>query len=169
MGGAGGKAGAGGMGGTGGATGGHRYARLVALSSIPGGPAWTSVAELQLLTTGNAPISRNGWQVTADSEELADENAAATLAIDGDSNTFWHSAWIRDGGEPGDELMPHELVIDLGAAVKIIGFTYLPRQTGENGRIANYEFYLSDNGTNWGTKVASGTFPAGAAIQQVTF
>jgi hypothetical protein len=32
---------------------------------------------------------------------------------------------------------------------KIAGFTYLPRQDMPNGRIADYEFYVSVDGVNW--------------------
>lgn len=44
------------------------------------------------------------------------------------------------------------------------GFTYLPRQDGCNhGTVGQYEFYVSSNGVNWGTPVATGTFNYGNA------
>ena len=53
----------------------------------------------------------------------------------------------------------------------ISGFKYLPRQDNNKGRIKDYEFYVSTNGTDWETlsPVATGTFPDTAAEQEVTF
>jgi lysophospholipase L1-like esterase len=46
----------------------------------------------------------------------------------------------------------------------------LPRQDGsQNGWIAQYEFYVSADGTNWGTAVASGTFAKDATEKAVSF
>jgi len=42
----------------------------------------------------------------------------------------------------------------------ISGFRYLPREDGStNGCIGQYEFYVSLDGVNWGTVVATGTLP----------
>ena len=50
------------------------------------------------------------------------------------------------------------------------GFRYLPRQDGlPNGRIAQYEFYVSLDGTTWGTPVATGTLANVATQQEVLF
>ena len=166
-GGAGGSAGKGGSGGTGGtgATG-HRFAKLVATTE-QGGKVWSSVAELQLFTTGDVALARGNWDVTADSEELDDEEAPATAAIDGDTATYWHSAW--EPGGTGDAALPHELVVDLGASHAITGFSYLPRQDQANGRIAAWSFFVSKDGASWGTAVKTGTFTAGTSLQKVVF
>jgi endo-alpha-N-acetylgalactosaminidase len=60
------------------------------------------------------------------------------------------------------------LIVDLGSPQTISGFVYLPRQEGENGRIAGYEFYLSENGSTWVT-AATGTFSDSTAAQTVLF
>jgi hypothetical protein len=145
---------------------GHRFVKLVAKSE-QAGAVWSSVAELQLYTTGDALMLRNGWVVTADSQELDDEPAPATAAIDGDTATFWHSSW--EPGGAGDAVLPHELVVDMGAAHPITGFSYLPRQDRENGRIAAWEFYVSKDGVSWGTAVKTGTFSAGVSVQKISF
>jgi hypothetical protein len=171
--GSGGKGGAGGAGGTGGTGGtgvtggtGHRFAKLVATSE-QGGKVWSSVAELQLFTTGDVALARGNWDVSADSEELDDEEAPAAAAIDGDTATFWHSAW--EPGGTGDAALPHELVVDMGASHTLTGFSYLPRQDQPNGRIAAWQFFVSKDGTSWGTAVKTGTFTAGASVQKVVF
>lgn len=77
---------------------------------------------------------------------------AAAKAIDGDPRTHWHSRWSPDSPPP-----PHHLTIDLGDARTLHGFVYLPRHEGSNGTVADYEFLVSRDGTNW-TSAARGTF-----------
>jgi large repetitive protein len=161
-GGSGGTAGSGGSGGA--TTEGHRYVRFVATSEQGGNP-WTAVAEFWLSTEGSQLIDRETWLISADSEELVDESAPASAAIDGNVGTFWHTAYDGEAGDP----LPHELIIDLGAAQPITGFSYQPRQDGPNGRIADWEIYLSVDGIAWGTAVDSGTFPAQTTLQKIIF
>ncbi len=119
---------------------------------------------------GWQPLSRTGWSLHyTDSEELNSgawgPATPATNAFDGNPATFWHTEWFSTIAP-----LPHELQINLGTAHEIAGFTYLPRQDGvANGKITNFEFYLSADGVNWGAPVAAGVFPNSSAIQQVTF
>ena len=88
----------------------------------------------------------------------------AIYAFDGDPNTLWHTNY--DNPIPH----PHEIQISLGGLYNSIsGFRYLPRQDDTNARIKQYAFYASTDGINWGTPVATGTFPNSAAEQQVLF
>jgi len=106
----------------------------------------------------------NLWYV--DSEELVAEDGAAVNAFDGNINTFWHTQWRGDPDPPH----PHEIQIDPGAYYNIDGFRYLPRQDGGvNGRIDQYEFYVSTDGVDWGSPVATGTFANNAAEKEVLF
>ena len=90
---------------------------------------------------------------------------AATKSFDGNVSTFWHTQYV--GGSPPP---PHEIQIDLGAVYNVSGFRYLPHQEGVNGRIAQYEFYVSSDGViNWGNPVATGTFGNTSLEQQVLF
>jgi len=144
-----------------------RYVKLVALTE-QSGHVWSSVAELQVLTTGSKPLSSSGWTIKADSEETSTETAPATNAIDGKSTTYWHTHWTWDAA--ADAPLPHNLIVDLGAAAVVTGFTYLPRQDSKtNGRIKDWAFYVSSNGTSWGSPVKTGSFPSGTALQTVTF
>ncbi len=122
-----------------------------------------SISASQMITYAGTPISQAGWTLWhADSE--AAPTYAATNAFDGNSNTMWHNEW-----SPLDPL-PHELHINLGASYDIDGIRYLPRQDGGvNGRIGQYEIYVSTDGNTWGAAVHTGTFPNDATEQEVTF
>src|SRR6266536_159837 len=75
--------------------------------------------------------------IKVDSEETAGEDAKGANAVDGNTNTFWHTQWQDDSPE-----CPHEIIIELSEPATIKGFTYLPRQDeSENGTIKDYEFY----------------------------
>ena len=118
---------------------------------VPGTPAATPAA-----------IPQDGWSLRyVDSEET--NGYAATYAIDGNPNTFWHTAWRTVAPPP-----PHEIQIDLGAVYAIQGFRYLPRQDNTMvGNIAQYEFFVSMDGSNWGTAAATGTFATSSAEKEV--
>ncbi|GAA4840841.1 TIM-barrel domain-containing protein [Kitasatospora terrestris] len=123
-------------------------------------PAGTAIPQ----TSG--PIAQSAWKlVYADSQETVGENGAAANAFDGNSGTIWHTKWYN-----GAAALPHEIQIDLGARYDVDSMTYLPRQDGGvNGRIGQYEVYVSDSTTSWGTPVATGTFADTAAAKKVAF
>jgi hypothetical protein len=110
-------------------------------------------------------ISRNGWSLKfVDSEESQDYPGA--FAFDGSPTTFWHTKWRTANLPPP----PHEIQIDLGANRSVNGFRYLPRQDGILiGNISSYQFYVSNDGQDWGPPVAIGKFAATAAEKQVVF
>jgi beta-galactosidase len=108
-------------------------------------------------------LDKRQWQVThVDSFEAGE--GYARHAIDDDPGTFWHTRWSRS-----QDPHPHELQIDLGQTLDLIGFTQLPRQDSANGRIRDYRFYLSKDGQNWGEPLHAGRFPNSATLQTVTF
>ncbi|MFT5847916.1 discoidin domain-containing protein [Psychroserpens sp.] len=86
-------------------------------------------------------------------------------AVDGNNNTFWHSDYSTNP----DSAHPHEIALDLGNNSFISGIEYLPRQAGVNGRIANYEIYVSNSTTNWGVPVSTGAWPNNNNLQTVNF
>jgi F5/8 type C domain/Fibronectin type III domain/Right handed beta helix region len=89
-------------------------------------------------------------------------NQIGEYAFDGDPATFWHSIW-------NTAVLPQEIQIDLGNTYDVSGFRYLPRTDGGNGNIAEYEFYVSSDGSDWGTPVATGTFGSGTEEKEVLF
>jgi len=103
--------------------------------------------------------------VKADSEETSGENGKAANAVDGNTNTIWHTQWQDES-----PICPHEIIIELSDAAGINGFTYLPRQDeGDHGGIKAYEFYVSDDGKEFGTAVKKGEFTADKEKKTVTF
>jgi hypothetical protein len=103
--------------------------------------------------------------VKADSEETAGENGKAANAVDGDTNTIWHTKWQDDS-----PACPHEIIIELGEAATLKGFTYLPRQDeSDHGQIKGYEFFTSDDGKEFGEAVKKGEFDATKDKKTVSF
>ena len=119
------------------------------------------------ITVENSPtlIPQSLWTLHyTDSEELVGEDGAATNSFDGDAATFWHTQWV---GSPDPE-PPHEIQINLGATYQISSFRYLPRQDGYiNGTIKQYAFYVSSDGSNWGSAVATGFFATDTIEKEV--
>ncbi len=114
----------------------------------------------------NSGLGKTDWKLQyVDSQELVGENGAATNAFDEVCLDYWHTQWY-----PSVAPLPHEIQIDLGARYSVSGFRYVPRQDGgTNGRIANYEFYVSDDPTAYGTAAATGTFDNNADFKIVNF
>ncbi len=117
-------------------------------------------------TTSPSLIPTTGWTLRfASSEETIDEDGRAARAFDGNPNTYWITRWLTNTANP-----PHDLQIDTGKSQSIQGFLYLPRQDGWGfGNIGQYEFYVSADGTNWGSPVATGSFSNTNTEKQVTF
>jgi F5/8 type C domain len=139
-------------------------AALLTLSAVAAEAATNSTA-----TAVPAPVVATNkivlTVVKVDSEETAGENGRGTNAVDGNPSTIWHTQWQDD--TPGH---PHEIIIELRPASTIKGFTYLPRQDDiENGTIANYEFYVSNDGKDFGQPVKKGTFESSKDKKTVTF
>ncbi len=83
--------------------------------------------------------------------EYVDSEQASTPAsatIDGDLNTFWRT----NGSDP----FPHEIQINLGATEPVAGLMISPRQDNFNGKLLDYELYLSTDGQSWASPQAAG-------------
>jgi alpha-glucosidase len=111
-------------------------------------------------------VSKMNWTLAyADSQETQCENGAAINSFDASAATIWHTQYC-----PGVAQLPHEIQIDMGTGNLITGFRYLPRQDGGvNGRIGQYEFYATNDPSNWGTPLATGSFANDATEKQVLF
>jgi beta-galactosidase len=108
-------------------------------------------------------LDKSTWKVIhVDSVEPGE--GEARHAIDNNPETFWHTAW--SAAQPRH---PHEIQIDLGKSLEILGFTQLPRQGNSNGRIRGYEFYVSSDGKQWESIVTDGRFPNSDQLQTVRF
>lgn len=112
--------------------------------------------------TNPAEVPQNAWKlVYADSYMSGNEPAKA---FDGNTSTIWHTSWGTSEPQP-----PHEIQVDMGELYLVSQFIYYPRTDGSNGRIKEYELYVSDNKTSWGTAVATGTWENSAAPKILKF
>jgi hypothetical protein len=119
------------------------------------------LASVQALFRAPSKMEQLGVTATADSQQ---PGYPVEHLFDGDSETIWHTSW-NDNGTP----FPHHVIVDLQTPREIQGLSYLPRQDMQNGRIADFAVFLSDDAQNWGDAVARGTWPNSASRQQVTF
>lgn len=97
-----------------------------------------------------APIRWNVVSVTN-----AGLRTGSGRAIDANPHTYWHT------GEDNEQPFPHQLTIDLGEDMEIIGFFYTPiqnPQASNSGTIYRYSFLVSKDGKNWETVIDQGTF-----------
>lgn len=108
-------------------------------------------------------LDKSAWKIVH-ANSIEPEEGEVRNAIDNYPETFWHTNWSTT-----QEKLPHEIQIDLGKAVEILGFTQLPRQGMANGRIQAYEFYVSRDGKQWGPAVSEGRFPNSDQLQTVRF
>ena len=107
-----------------------------------------------------AELPKNQWSLLyVDSEEINDPGLAV-MSFDSNPATIWHTRWST-----GNDPYPHEIQIDLGNLYRIYTFTYLNRQDGENGRVREYELYISEDNVDWGEPVMIGEFVNTAAPQ----
>jgi beta-galactosidase len=122
-----------------------------------------AVARLLDLTQPSRLTSLGARVIDVDSEDVDDGNVAAH-AIDGDEDSFWHTRW-----QQVTDPMPHHLTLDLGRAMMLKGITYLPRQKGSNGRIADCEIYCSNDPASWSEPAAKVKWPNTTLLQTVRF
>ncbi|RYG35313.1 DUF4981 domain-containing protein, partial [bacterium] len=84
-------------------------------------------------------------------------------AIDGDPETYWHSRWNpKTAG-------PHSLTLEFKESKSLTGVRITPRQDMQNGRVKDYDIYVSADGQSWGSAIASGTLPDSGDVQTVSF
>ncbi|MHB8961946.1 MAG: discoidin domain-containing protein [Saccharofermentanales bacterium] len=86
----------------------------------------------------------------------------AVLSVDGNPDTFWSNDYSPK------KLPPHHITIDLGSAVDVTGFKYLPRQDGysgpENGNLGPYKIYTSTDNVNF-TETHAGSFDSFSQLE----
>lgn len=131
------------------------YAYVASPSFHPAEQLQQGLLDKLLVPKSTSLMQKLGARIHADSEAPGHE---ADLAIDGDSDTFWHTPW-----EPSPTPMPHELVIDFDHEVTLAGITYLPRQDMTNGRLAQCEVLAN------GSHIAAVTWPNTSALQTLRF
>lgn len=107
-------------------------------------------------------VPKSAWKlVSTDSYQPGNE---ATKAFDGNNTTLWHTAWGSNEPQP-----PHEFIIDLGRSYNLSKMTYQPRTDGSNGRVKNFELYISDFKDSWESPSKTGTMTDTSAPTTFSF
>ena len=75
--------------------------------------------------------------MTVEACTFAADDVTPQKAVDGDEETFWHSAW-NGTDKCFTESDHHTFTVTLENPTVINALTYLPRQNSENGRIYEY-------------------------------
>lgn len=119
-------------------------------------------AELKLKKTYDKIESVPLEVVFASSEEPGE--GYATHLTDGDTGTKWHTMYSITLAK-----YPHWIDFDAAETKTMKGFVYTPRQDGPNGRVKDYEIYVSQDGKTWGTPIVKGSFKNSEADQRVMF
>jgi galactose oxidase len=143
-----------------------RYVRLTALTEAGGRSQSTSAAAIGL-AGGEPPIgpalSRIGW--TASADNAASATYAASNVLDGDAQTIW-----RTGTTKTVPPLPHSITIDMHSTQLVTGLSYVPRHDSSMaGTIGKYAIYVSSDGTNWGSPVATGTWANNRSTKEAVF
>ena len=86
----------------------------------------------------------------------------ARFAIDGDNTTLWHTNYN------GSERDTHWIQVKLKSDYQVDGLKVIPRQTGTNGMITQYEIQVSTDKQQW-TTVKEGSWEANAQPKEVYF
>ncbi|WP_171629486.1 discoidin domain-containing protein [Paenibacillus plantarum] len=108
-------------------------------------------------------VPQSKMTATATSQETAGDNNAASMAVDGNPGTIWHTKWNKS------DALPQSITLNLGGTYKINKVSYLPRQSGgSNGIITSYNVYVSTDGVSF-TKVASGNWDNNSAEKYASF
>lgn len=116
---------------------------------------------LESVVPFDAFVDRRAWKATASSFQGGEGNVEHI--IDGDPGTFWHSQY-----SPANAPTPHFVIVDMAAPLAIKGITLTPRPDGSNGRLRDYELFLSDNAKNFGAPVLGGTLLDQGTVQTIS-
>lgn len=112
-------------------------------------------------------IPQEKMSIVANAEQSdAGGEGPAKYALDGNEGTIWHTPWDGSGDKP------YHVTLDLDKegdkSYVIDTFTYLPRQSGGNGRITQYELQVSNDGENF-TTVSTGNWANDEELKVVKF
>lgn len=99
-------------------------------------------------------LNKTNWKLVG-VDSAHSSSYGGEKAFDDNVSTLWHTSW-----ENPSPNYPHEIIIDTGRVQWMNGFGYVKRQdSNSNGDIKEYEFYISEDGENWGKPIRKGSFP----------
>lgn len=98
---------------------------------------------------------KNLWQDAVDKTQIPSAKITATAtsfhgnegadkAIDGNSNTLWHTRYGSNRSR-----LPQSITLSFDKVYEIDKFLYFPRKGGANGNITEYKLYTSIDGENY--------------------
>jgi len=146
-----------------------RYIKIVQTGSSTSW--WWSIHELNVYTStstagsgsggsgstgSNTPLNRSGWSVTASSNAGAGQMPAQ--AIDGNLSTHWSTGTPQATGQ--------YFQLDLGSSQSFSKLV-LDATNSPNDYPKGYAVYVSNDGQNWGSAIASGS--GSSAVTTITF
>jgi beta-galactosidase len=137
---------------------------MVCLEPITKGESYAAVAEVKPLVesvVGEYPPYAF-FSVNYVSSELPGEGPASNV-LDGNPDTYWHT---MKGVTMAS--FPHDIRINLGGERHLRGLLYRGAPSPQ-GRVKDYEVYVSQDGKNWGEPVARGTMANTADKQEALF
>jgi alpha-L-fucosidase len=108
-------------------------------------------------------VEKSLWRVRS----ATAEGSPAKQAIDGNSQTFWHTHT-----RVGRQAPPQAIVVDMGKELELTGFLYLPRQDRCTvGNVTRYTFEASLDEKSWHeiSKGEFGNIEANPVLQKVQF
>lgn len=117
-----------------------------------------------VIERNHTKISQSTMSASATSEHpyYVGVEGLASMAIDGNSGTWWHTNWSNKVE------LPQSITLDLGDVKTIGKYTYLPRSGAGNGTISKYILETSVDGKNF-TEVAKGNWEVNVAEKVVEF
>lgn len=115
-------------------------------------------------TTVNFPKIETIQTVVINTSSQESDGGEATNLTDGDPTTIWHTMYSVTVAK-----YPHWVDLDAGEVKMIKGFTYLPRQDGNNGNIKEYMIQLSKDGKTWGEPIQKGRFENNREEKKIRF
>lgn len=108
-------------------------------------------------------IDRTGWRIFGCDSDAGGGESVGNI-LDGRQGSYWHTKW---GAQI--DMLPHWVAVDMGTTRSLKGLLLTSRVDMVNGRIADYEVYVSTDGIGWGKAVAKGRLANTATPQQVLF
>ncbi len=106
-------------------------------------------------------VSKSRWKVVSCSSEQGGGEAVKNV-IDENSSTIWHTQY-----NPQKPTCPHEVVVDMNTYYRVARFVYQGREDMGNGRVKEFEFYVSNSSSVWGAPALTGTLQNSSAVQEL--
>ena len=109
-------------------------------------------------------VARNEYDISVGSaQEKYGNEGPAEFAVDNDPNTWWHTAWDESAVYQGDAWFE----FTLKKPMTISALRYLPRSSGDNGKIIRYKVTITP--TEGEPVIKSGTFKNNGNWEKVDF